>query len=48
MGSSYCSVKKSLYMKEEWMTQADPPKEASAVVEMNVWLLLLSLNKMAH
>ena len=42
-----CSVKKSPYMKE-WMAQADPPKEVSAVKKMNGRSLLFSSNKMTH
>ena len=34
--------------QENWMTQADPPKEASTVKKMNGWSLLLSSNKMAQ
>ena len=32
----------------EWMSQADPPKEASTVKKMNGRSLLLSSNKMTH
>ena len=41
------SVKKSPYIKE-WMAQAAPLREASAVKKMNDRSLLLSLNKMTH
>ena len=34
--------------QENWMAQADPPKEASTVKKMNGWSLLLSSNKMAQ
>ena len=37
-------LKKSPYMKE-WMTQADPPKEANTMKKMNRRSLLLSSNK---
>ena len=41
------SVKKSPYIKE-WMAQAAPLREASAVKKMNDRSLLLSLNKITH
>ena len=41
------SVKKSPYIKE-WMAQAAPLREDSAVKKMNDRSLLLSLNKITH
>ena len=46
MDNCNCSVK-TAYMKE-WMTQADPPKESSAVIKMNGRSLLISSSKMTH
>ena len=40
-------LKKSLYMKK-WLAQADPPKEANTIKNMNGRLLLLSSNKTTH